>query len=110
MRRRAYIAPLGLWLTLDAGTLDRIEVITDTGSVRAGLSAANPFTPEALLRMEQPANLAGVGTYRPAQELAHTRGGYRVGFNPWALGHEQLDSQSDGVRRLSHINPIPVGL
>lgn len=78
MRRRVYIAPLGLWLTLDSGTFDRIEVNTKTGAVRAGLSSATSGTPEALLRLEQPANVAEVGTYRPVRELTRMRGGYRV--------------------------------
>src|SRR5579862_410614 len=43
-RARVYIAPLGLWLTLDAGTFERIEVNSKTGEVRLGLSGATPFT------------------------------------------------------------------
>jgi hypothetical protein len=77
-RRRVYIAPRGLWLTLDAGRFERVELNTGTQSVRVGLSSADRFTPAALLRVEQPANVAGVGRYRPVQELAQARGGYRV--------------------------------
>jgi hypothetical protein len=54
-RMRVYLAPLGLWLTLDAGRFERIELNPKSGVVRVVLSAASEFTPAARLRMEQPA-------------------------------------------------------
>jgi hypothetical protein len=77
---RVYIAPLGLWLTLDAGTFERIEVNTRTHVVRVGLSNATSITPEARLRIEQPAKVTGVGTYRPRQKLREERGAYVIGL------------------------------
>jgi hypothetical protein len=62
-RQRVYLAPFGLWLTLDAGTFDRMEITGNT--VRIGLSPATQFTPEGRLRIEQPAQLEGVGKYHP---------------------------------------------
>jgi hypothetical protein len=44
-RQRVYIAPRGLWLTLDSGTFDNVEIHTKKHGVRIGLSRANAFTP-----------------------------------------------------------------
>lgn len=51
-RSRVYLAPLGLWLTLDAGQFERVEFRQDTRRVRVALAAAGPFTPAARLRIE----------------------------------------------------------
>ncbi len=79
-RSRLYLAPLGLWLTLDAGKFQKAVFDPKTGAVRLTLGAAEEFTPEARLRIEQPAQLAGVGAYRPApdgkQEFRQERGAY----------------------------------
>jgi hypothetical protein len=77
-RQRIYLAPAGLYLTLDAGTFEAVELDPATGHVRAELSASGPFTPAALLRVEQPATLPGVGRYRPAAPLATERGAFVV--------------------------------
>ena len=63
LRRRVYIAPLGLYLTLDAGTFDNVAINPATKAVRVTLSASTPYSPNALLRIEQPARMAGVGAY-----------------------------------------------
>jgi uncharacterized protein DUF5695 len=63
LRRRVYIAPLGLYLTLDAGTFESIAVNPATRVVRVTLSPASTFTPSARLRIEQPAKIQGIGTY-----------------------------------------------
>ena len=44
-RKRVYIAPVGLWLTLDAGTFETIALNTKSNVVRVTLSAADQFTP-----------------------------------------------------------------
>jgi hypothetical protein len=77
-RGRVYIASLGLWLTLDAGKFESIEVNADTGAVRAGLAGATEATQEGLLRVEQPAKIGGVGTYHPGTPLRSERGAYVV--------------------------------
>ena len=43
-RKRVYIAPLGLWLTLDAGTFQRIAINTKSNVVRVTLSRTDGFT------------------------------------------------------------------
>ncbi|MGC9942165.1 MAG: DUF5695 domain-containing protein [Verrucomicrobiota bacterium] len=65
-RQRIYIAPLGLWLTLDAGMFDRVEINTKDHRLRLGFAAATQYAPQARLRIAQPAKLRGVGTYRPS--------------------------------------------
>jgi hypothetical protein len=77
-RARIYIASLGLWLTLDAGKFESVEVNLGTGVVRVRLAAGTEATPTSLLRVEQPAKVKGVGNYRPAVPLHAERGGYLV--------------------------------
>ncbi len=58
-RSRFFIGPLNLWITLDAGTIEEVEVTGDR--VRVTLSPADRFTPAARLRVEGAAK--PVGTY-----------------------------------------------
>jgi hypothetical protein len=74
IRRRIYIAPLGLYLTLDAGMFESVTIEPVSGRVRVTLAPADAYTPRALLRVEQPARVAGVGTYRTAQSYQAERG------------------------------------
>jgi len=46
--------------------------------VRITLDPATASTPEARIRIEQPAKLAGVGTYRPVADLHSELGTYVV--------------------------------
>jgi hypothetical protein len=77
-RMRVYLAPVGLWLTLDAGTFDTVSFNTRTHAVRVGLSAATPDTPQARLRIEQPAKIDGVGAFNPRQTLTKERDAYTI--------------------------------
>ena len=77
-RARVYLAPLGLWLSLDAGKFESVEINQKGSSVRVGLSAADEFTPTARLRLEQPARLKGLETYHPSQQLKSERDAYIV--------------------------------
>jgi hypothetical protein len=80
-RQRVYIAPRGLFLTLDAGRFERVEIDSRSGAVRVTLAPATAHEPVARLRVEQPAAVAGVGEYRPAarqKPLAMERGAYVV--------------------------------
>jgi hypothetical protein len=90
-RRRVYVAPRGLWITLDAGAFERVELDPATHAVRVALSPADPFTPEALLRIEQPAAIAGVGRYRPAQLFPDDRAAYRIPLGDSPTWIELLD-------------------
>ena len=77
-RTRVYLAPAGLWLTLDAGRFERVEIDFASMRVRVALAAADPFTPAARLRLEQPAAVAGVGAYALAGAPKTERGAYVV--------------------------------
>lgn len=77
-RRRIYLAPLGLWLTLDAGKFQRIELNSRTHAITIELSPADEFTRRAFLRVEQPAKIAGVGTFRPRARFMTERGAFVI--------------------------------
>jgi len=77
-RMRVYVAPRGLWLTLDAGTFEEVSVNAKSGAVRVGLSSATPETPLARLHIEQPAQVAGSDNYRPRQPFKQERGAYTI--------------------------------
>lgn len=73
-RRRLYVAPLGLWLTLDAGEFEALELNPSTGQVRVLLAPSTASTPNARLRSEQPASVDGVGSYTVSGSYATERG------------------------------------
>jgi len=76
-RTRVYLAPMGLWLTLDAGQFERVEIDPKTGNVRIGLGAANAIMETARLRVERPAVNAH-GDYRPVSNFDIERNAYVV--------------------------------
>ncbi|CDM64750.1 hypothetical protein PYK22_00745 [Pyrinomonas methylaliphatogenes] len=82
MRQRIYIAPLGLWLTLDAGSFESVAINVRTRAVRIRLSGATRYVSRALLRVEQPAKVQGVGAYRARQRFASERGAYAIPLGP----------------------------
>ena len=69
-RKRVYIASLRLWLTLDAGTFERVAVNTRSNVVRVSLSAADRFTPNARLRVQ--------GSYTPRQKFVNERDAFTI--------------------------------
>lgn len=52
-RKRLFIAPLGLWITLDAGRLDSVDFDLKTRTARLHLAAATGSVPVARLRLRQ---------------------------------------------------------
>jgi hypothetical protein len=79
-RARVDVAPLGLWLTLEAGNFETVVVDTNAGRVRLGFAGATTFTPSARLRIEQPAGKKN-GVYHPLPNLATVRGAWVVPLN-----------------------------
>lgn len=77
-RSRVYLASLGLWLTLDAGKFKEVRFNTSTNEVQLTLEGNKEYTPNARLRIEQPAQLEGVGTFEPAQSYNSERGAYVI--------------------------------
>lgn len=77
-RQRIYVGPLGLFLTLDSGTFESIEINTRTRMVRLGLAAATAAAPRARLRIEHPAKIPGLGEFRPRQRLSSEREAFAI--------------------------------
>jgi hypothetical protein len=75
-RQRVYLAPLGLWLTLDAGQFEKVTFDQVTNQVEVRLTPADAYTPVARLRIEQPAQIEGVGVIAPLNQLTMERGAY----------------------------------
>lgn len=73
MRRRLYLAPVGLWLTLDAGQFQKVDFDAQTRAVHVMLAPSNLNTPSARLRIEQPAVPSGVGRYAVSGAFAKER-------------------------------------
>jgi Family of unknown function (DUF5695) len=78
LRQRIYIAPRGIWLTLDSGAFETIEINNRTNQIRIGLSPGTPDAAQAHLHVEQPAKIAGVGTYAPRPALPKERDAYVI--------------------------------
>lgn len=77
MRRRIYIAPFGLWLTLDTGTFSGVTISLRTRTVTIGFDEG-PQSSKARLRIEQPAKRPGVGEFGPTQILVRERDAYVI--------------------------------
>jgi hypothetical protein len=93
--KRVFVAPLGLWVTLDAGRLERVEIDSKTGAVRLGLAAATAETPAARLRVEP-------GKYAPAKAYKLERGAYVV---PLAAAMTWVDMQPRGAASQAAAGP-----
>ncbi len=57
-KSRIFIAPIDLWLTLDAGTIDKFSYNTKTKEVVLIFSPKNEYTPNAYLRMNKEVHLS----------------------------------------------------
>ena len=77
-RMRIYVAPFGLWLTLDAGEFEEMEINLVKKVVRIGFASSTEYTPAARLRLEQPAQINGVSTFRPSSNLLSERGAFII--------------------------------
>lgn len=75
-RTRLFIAPAGLWLTLDAGRFDQVEYDTETGRVRVHFAGSDRHTPKAYLNIET--TVAGKPAFQPAVQTEQVRGSYVV--------------------------------
>ncbi len=80
-RKRVYLAPWGIWLTLDVGQFNSITIDTSSDEIQLTLSDATGFSPAARLRIEQPAAVSGVGSYRVMGSYATERGATVIPLN-----------------------------
>ena len=79
-RSRVYIAPVGVWLTLDSGTFEKIEFNSKTHQVQIALAPADQYTTVARLRVEQPGRISGIGSFEPVDKKSLERGAYTIGL------------------------------
>jgi Family of unknown function (DUF5695) len=86
--QRVYLAPLGLWLTLDSGRFDRVQLNPNTGAVRLVFAAPDSFTRSARLRVEQPAAVAGIGKYGTSRHFDIERDAFVI---PLSAGQTSVD-------------------
>lgn len=77
-KSRVYIAQAGLWLTLDAGTFNKISYNPTSGQVTVLLNAADAYTPTAYLHIQQPVHIKGIGIYKVAGNFDVNRGAYVI--------------------------------
>ena len=77
-RKRVYIAPLGIWFTLDAGAFEQVAINTKSNVVRITLSRADVHTPNARLRVQQPAKSNQLGTFIPRQNFVNERDAFTI--------------------------------
>jgi len=77
-RTRFYLAPEGLWLTLDSGQFDRLVWNVKTGKLRIALAPKDQSTTEARIRIEQPASPEGARPFHLAGSPAQERGAWVV--------------------------------
>lgn len=77
-RQRIYIAPLGLHLTLDAGTFDMVTVNPATGAVSVQLSPATAHVKTARLRVEQTGKTVAQRSWTPSTTFTQERGAFVV--------------------------------
>ena len=75
-KKRIYIAPAGLYLTLDAGQFVSAEYDPKSGMVTVQLAAANSATPVARLLIESPSE--GKPTYSLSKTYAMEAGAYTI--------------------------------
>ncbi|WP_316830119.1 DUF5695 domain-containing protein [Pedobacter aquatilis] len=73
-----FVAPVGVWITLEAGSIDELDYDPSTGSIRLKLSKADEHTPRAILRISQPAKIAGVLKYSLKDKTIGKRGAYEI--------------------------------
>ena len=92
-RQRIFLAPAGLWLTLEAGQFEEVLLDTAKGTVAITLAAAEPHTRTARLIIEQPSARRTPAAYRPVVSLPQVRGAWEValGEKPW---HVELRRQN----------------
>ena len=86
--QRVYLAPLGLWLTLDSGRFEQVTLDNTSGNVEVRLAPADAYTSTALLRVEWPAQSAradAAAVVAPLEKLAMERGAYVVPLSSTAV-------------------------
>ena len=77
-KNAVFIAETGLWIKLDAGQIEEVSYKPSSGEVRLKLAAANEFTAEAALSVQQTSGASGKGSYEIANLEQTPQGSYRI--------------------------------
>jgi len=80
-RSGVFIAPAGLWVSLQAGKMKKIAFHQSSGQVKIILEAADKFIPEAFLTIEQPGRVKEGAAYRLRTKASKQRGGYEIALS-----------------------------
>jgi hypothetical protein len=75
-RSRLYLEPLGLWITLDAGSFQEARLAS--GSVHLTLAPGDAHTPVAYLRIERPAQGRRLSRLTPSGDYEMERGAFVI--------------------------------
>ncbi len=75
-RARVFVAPAGLWLTLNAGKFQSVSYDAKTGAVHAMLDPADAHTPDAFLDVA--ITTKSGKPYAVTSQASPERGGYRI--------------------------------
>ena len=73
-----YLAPLGLWITLDTGKIQSLQYDLKSGKVILTLEKTDEFTPQAYIRITQPVKIPGVHSYELIGDYKQERGAKQV--------------------------------
>jgi hypothetical protein len=68
-----------------------VEVNARTNQIRIGLAPQTADTSQARLHIEQPAKVAGIGTYHSRQSFAKERDAYVISLKPATTWIELTD-------------------
>ncbi|KAI0828505.1 hypothetical protein BC628DRAFT_1316608 [Trametes gibbosa] len=85
LRRRVFIAPIGAWLTLDAGAFSEVDLDLAKKSVKLTIAAATPGVPNAAPApnarlVVQNTALNGLGLLKPTSGLRQDAGAWVIPF------------------------------
>ncbi len=82
---RIYLAPMGLWLTLDAGKFDRVVLDTSRNTIVLFLERATGYTTHARLRVERPSGENKPVGFKPSKRYPVERDAYVIPLGDEAI-------------------------
>ncbi len=77
-KQRVYLAPIGVFLTLDSGQFEAASLDTSTGGVTVRLAPATDSVAQALLRVSRPGSDMPASDYAPDASFVSERGGFVI--------------------------------
>lgn len=95
-RQRVFLAPLRLWITLDAGTIQSVRFNPTTRAVSLTLSPSTPTTSVALLRLNQSAIGDMPSKWAPSKKIALEREAFVVPLQAKATSLELREATDAG--------------